>query len=178
MYNNLQIVTGAPGVGKTTVLEQLDGGLHIFEEPARPIIYEHRALNGSTASDLPVDDFVARLLERSIGDWEHASASGTSAIFDRGVPDCIAYALHSGADPKPSIEASRQYRYHADVLLLEPWEDIYTNDDLRNMTFAQVLAFHERVLEAYEIAGYGIVKVPQDSVAERAAFIEAFVLDS
>ena len=58
---------------------------------------------------------------------------------------------------------------------LEPWEEIYTTDAERQMTFRQVLSFHQRVQEAYQIAGYALVPVPVGTLEERGAFVEKFV---
>jgi Predicted ATPase len=97
-------------------------------------------------------------------------------LLDRGVPDCVAYASLMGVDPTTSRLASQAYRYHGEVLLLEPWEKIYTVDEERTMSFAETLAFQEAIVQAYEGAGYAFVEVPRDSVEERAAFVREFVL--
>jgi predicted ATPase len=60
------------------------------------------------------------------------------------------------------------------VLILEPWEDIYTTDEERTMTFDQILAFHRRVEEAYRIAGYTLTTVPEGTLEERYIFVEEF----
>jgi predicted ATPase len=81
-------------------------------------------------------------------------------LFDRGVPDCIAYAAHRGLDLTRSTPASKRYRYNHEVLLLEPWEEIYTMDEMRTMAFAPTLAFHEALVNAYERAGCTLVPAP------------------
>ncbi len=96
-------------------------------------------------------------------------------MFDRGVPDCIAYAVLMEIDPTPSLLASEVYRYHPEILILEPWEEIYSVDDERTMSFADTLPFQEALLEAYERAGYVLVDVPRDSVVNRAAFVREFI---
>ena len=96
-------------------------------------------------------------------------------LFDRGVPDCIAYAAILRVDPGPSIEASHRYRYHDAVLLLEPWEEIYSTDDERTMSFADTIPFHETLVDAYERSGYTTVTVPRDTAEGRAAFLRDFV---
>lgn len=118
---------------------------------------------------------VAVILQRSIAKHEAAQRWEGSAVFDRGVPDCIAYAVLFGIDPTQSILASDVYRYHSEVLVLEPWEEIYTVDDERTMSFADTLPFHEALLDAYERAGYLLVDVPRDSVEHRATFVRDFI---
>lgn len=65
-------------------------------------------------------------------------------VFDRGVPDCVAYAALMGTDPAPSILASEVYRYHREALVFEPLEEIYAVDDERTMSFADTVAFQGR----------------------------------
>lgn len=160
------IVTGAPGSGKTTVLAA--AGLDHVGEPARQIHAEH------PGAGFGHDEFVARLLKRSIRTWHAADADGP-VVFDRGIPDCGAYARYLGVDAAACDAAAQRYRYHPEVLLLEPWEAIYITDELRIMTFEMTVAFHEAVLEAFAAAGYRLVPVPRAPLPERAAFVADFV---
>jgi predicted ATPase len=92
-------------------------------------------------------------------------------LFDRGVPDCVAYALYLGVDPTTAIEAAKRFRYAEPAFLLTPWHDIYTTDDDRIMTFEMTMAFHERVLEAYDLLGLDLLEVPQTRIVDRVEFI-------
>ena len=175
MTQHLHILTGAPGTGKTAVLRQLTANIRRMDEPAREILAEHRISTGRDTPDIATDRFVEMILRRSIVKYEQALGFGEPVVFDRGIPDCIAYALHLGTDPQPAIEAARTYRYNEDVLVLEPWQEIYTNDDERTMTFDQVLAFHHRIEEAYQIARYTLTTVPRVSTQERGVFVSEFI---
>lgn len=92
-------------------------------------------------------------------------------MFDRGVTDCVAYAAILGVDPTPSLIRAQTVRYTDEVLLFEPWEDIYTTDDERTMSFADVIGFHQEIVSAFDRAGYVLVPVPRGSVEERRAFV-------
>lgn len=164
------ILTGAPGTGKTTVLDAIDPSVRVVSEPARDVLAELRSRGEST--DLPPDQFVARLLRRSIESFSRAAAEPGPVVFDRGIPDCAAYAIYFGIDAGPSLDAAAQYRYHDPVLLLDPWEEIYATDAERTMTFDMVLHFHEAVVEAYRQTGYTFNRVPRTTIARRAAFID------
>jgi hypothetical protein len=63
------------------------------------------------------------------------------SVFDRGVPDCIAYARVLGTDAQPNIRAAAAYRYNPEVLLTRAWAEIYTTDDERKMTFEAAVEF-------------------------------------
>jgi predicted ATPase len=163
-------MTGAPGSGKTTVLDHIGGGIRIVGEPAREIIAEQRAAGGAATSDQDPALFVDLLVRRSVEKYRAADDAGGPVVFDRGVPDCIAYALVLGVESSPSLEASRRHRYDSDVLILPPWEEIYSTDDERTMTFAETIPFHEALVEAYERTGYTLIEVPRGSAEERGAF--------
>jgi predicted ATPase len=175
--DELWILTGAPGSGKTAILEELRGRLRCVDEPARRVLAEQRAIGGPGIPERDPARFVELLLEVSIADHERA-LGGDPTLFDRGIPDCIAYAIHLGVDPGPSVRASDRYRYHDEVLVLEPWEQIYATDDERTMSFADTVAFHAALEDAFERSGYRRVTVPRGSATDRAAFVQDRTLGS
>jgi predicted ATPase len=119
--------------------------------------------------------FVDLLLRRSIDEHEACVRGGATTLFDRGVPDCVAYATVLGTDPTLSVSASERYRYHGTVLLFEPWEDIYEVDEERTMSFDAVVAFHTALVDAYERARYAFLPVPRNSIDRRATFVRDFI---
>lgn len=173
--SELFIVTGAPGTGKTAVLDALGDGVHRVGEPAREILAELRAAGDTRTHDRDWEAFVDMLLRRSIEKHQAAVARAGSALFDRGVPDCVAYAVVLDVDPEPSLRAARTHRYHEEVLVLEPWEEIYSTDDERTMSFADTVVFHEALVDAYARTGYRLVAVPKGPVADRAGFVLDFM---
>jgi predicted ATPase len=169
--DELWVLTGAPGSGKTTILDELRGTIPCVDEPARRVLAEQRASGGTGTPDRDPARFVELLLEVAVADHERALGNGPT-LFDRGIPDCIAYAIHLGVDPDPSIRASDRYRYHDEVLILEPWEEIYVTDDERTMSFADTVAFHAVLEDAFDRSGYRRVTVPRGSERDRAAFVQ------
>jgi predicted ATPase len=177
MSDELWLLTGAPGSGKTAILHELRGSLRCVDEPARRVLAEQRALDGPGTPDRDPARFVDLLLEIAVADHERALLGGGPTLFDRGVPDCIAYASHLGVDPGPSVRASDRYRYHDEVLILEPWEEIYATDDERTMSFADAVAFHAALEDAFDRSGYRLVVVPHGPTTDRGAFVAERVLD-
>jgi predicted ATPase len=173
--HGLHIVTGAPGTGKTTVLHVLGEDVKRIGEPAREILAEQRAIAGRGTPEQDPRLFVELLLGRSIAQHRHARRSGRVCVFDRGVPDCVAYAEMLGVDPGPSLRASEEHRYEREVLLFEPWEDIYVTDDERTMSFPDVEHFHETLVDVYERTGYELRPVPRLSIEQRVAFVRSVV---
>lgn len=171
----LFILTGAPGSGKSTILDALDGDIRVMGEPAREVLAEQRAIDGDGVHDRDRSLFVALLLQRSIDKYEAAQHEERPVMFDRGVPDCITYATVMDVDPTPSLEAAAAHRYHRDVLILEPWDAIYDTDDERTMSFEQTHPFHAALVDAYTRTGYSLVVVPTGSVEDRVAVVRGFI---
>jgi predicted ATPase len=171
----LFVLTGAPGTGKSAILNGLRGELRCVDEPAREVIAEQRASRGRGTWDQDPSLFVNLLLQRSIEKYEAARRSGEGVLFDRGIPDCVVYAIRAGADPAPSLRAVDAFRYEPHVLFLEPWSDIYTTDEERIMSFDDTVSFSEALRDVYGRSGYLLVDVPQSPIDARVAFVRRFI---
>lgn len=164
------ILSGAPGTGKTTVINLLrQRGIACIDEPAREIIAEQRAIEGQGVWDRDTRLFIELLLSRSIKNY--ALASPTLTVFDRAIPDCIAYAHLAGLSLPHCITASMRYRYDEEVVMFPPWEEIYCTDDERKMTFEATCRFHEMLVSAYEEVGYRVREVEKGSVEKRVDWV-------
>lgn len=166
------VLTGAPGTGKTAVVAALSGVVATVLEPARLVIAEHAAATGEPTLDGRPELFVERLIDRSLSDFD-AVPDGRATLFDRGAPDCAAYAAAFGLDPEPVLERVAAARYDTPVFVAPPWEAIYTTDELRHATFDQVVAFDAHVRWAYERLEYETIDLPRASPEDRATFIVA-----
>ncbi len=169
------VITGGLGTGKTTLISALSDAISTVAEPARELIAEHRLATGEITLDKRPEEFVQRLIERSIEKYDSVR-DGSVAVFDRGLPDCVAYARVSGVDAGEAFAAASEYRYENPVFVTAPWAEIYETDDMRRATFAQAQSFYAEVVAAYESLDYEMVQVPQVSPVERAAFIEGQIL--
>lgn len=167
------VITGAPGTGKTALVEALASLVSVVAEPARELISEHRAATGEPSLDDSAALFVERLVDRSIQKYEEMAAE--VAVYDRGLPDCAAYARVLGVDPSPALAESVRRRYENPVFLAPPWKEIYAVDEMRRATFDQVVAFHEALVTVYRSLDYQICRLPLTPVPDRVAVVEAFL---
>ncbi|HUG32247.1 MAG TPA: AAA family ATPase [Acidimicrobiia bacterium] len=163
------VVTGTWGTGKTAILDQLAGEVAVVAEPARIVLSEDPSLQGNWAT------FTESLLDRSIRD--HAAHSGGVRVYDRGVPDCLAYARWFGLQTRRYLEAVEVCHYHEEVLVCRAWEKIYSNDELRKATLEQAREFEVLLLDTYEGLGYRLVEVPTGTVENRTQFVRDFLFD-
>jgi predicted ATPase len=139
------------------------------------VLAEQRSVGGDGIPDRNPSRFVELLLRRSIEKHGEAGHRGGVVLFDRGVPDCVAYAERLGADPEASIRAASEYRYNQTVLVARPWAEIYTTDEERTMTYESTLEFQRSIERAYEAAGYALVEIPRAPIEARITFVKEFL---
>lgn len=169
---NFFVLTGAPGVGKTTLVKELRAyGVTCVDEPAREILAEQRAIGSDGIPEKNPSRFTELLLSRSIQSFETFFDQSGPVVFDRGVVDSIGYASLFEISSESFEEASQSYLYNNHVFVLAPWKDIYTTDEERKMSFEATLQFHEQILNAYRRLGYSLIQVPKGTIKERAKFL-------
>lgn len=164
------ILTGAPGTGKTSVLEALSAKGHTcFPEVSRIIIREQQQMNGTFMPWLNLEQFAQECRQRML---HHLSRcpSGIS-FFDRGLPDNIAYLrcknLVAGTEFHEQLE-----QYNSLVFYFPLWPKIYVNDPQRPETLEHAAKVDQSLRYTYHSLGYKLVEMPLDSVTNRVQFIE------
>lgn len=151
------MITGGPGAGKTTTLNELRSmGYQVVPEAARMII-EHGW--GDPRRDLAAFQKKVVALQLSL-----EQMVDDAAFCDRGLPDIIAYSRLGSIEP---IELPK-HRY-AGVFLIDPVP--FQNDSVRWESKEQARIIHDEIERAYLELNYKIVKVPVLSPKERAEFI-------
>ena len=170
------VLTGGPGVGKTTVIEVLrTRGLRCFDDVARSIIRERQAV-GLPPRPAP-GAFALEVLRREVAVWESAPLDAGPVFHERGVVDAVAMAQGAGALEASEIaDTLARHPYRSPVFVFPPWREIFVNDAERDQDFEHVERVHESVCRYYESAGYQVVEVPRGRVEERAAFVMEHVL--
>lgn len=167
------VITGAMGSGKSTVLQLLRAqGVSVVPEPAREILAEQRSIEDEGVPEKNPKLFTQLLLSRAIYQYKQMQDTNETVIYDRGIPDNIAYAQLFNLNYLPAQNAAKLYRYHIDIFVFPAWQEIYTTDDERIMPFAAAKAFGDSVQKIYKAYGYQLIEVPCVSPEERARFIK------
>jgi predicted ATPase len=167
------VVSGGPGSGKTTVLQELARrGFPFAPEAARKIIQEQVQLGGTALPWRDREAYTALMLERSIESYLAHTPALRPTFSDRGIPDSLCYAQLMGLSVEKFIlEACRQYRYARLVFLAPPWREIYETDTERKQDFAEAERTYNQMVEAYGQCDYEISELPRVTPADRADFI-------
>ncbi len=171
--DNLFVITGGPGSGKTTVLRELEQlGFRCAPEVARQIIQEQVRESGTA---LPWADralYTHRMLERSVQSYQQHAPACVPTFFDRGIPDTLGYARLIGLHEDHDIRnACRLYRYASPVFLAPAWKEIYETDTERKQDFVEAERTCAVVTQTYRDCGYEVLEIPKMQPKQRADFI-------
>ncbi len=170
--NNFIILTGAMGSGKSTIINEImKKDIKCIPEPARQILKEQRAIQADGVPEINSALFNQLMLSRSTKNYLDFLHKNKLIIFDRGIPDMIAYGELFGIDIKIYKKSSELYRYNKNIFCLKGWEEIYTTDDERKMDFQSANEFGEKIYRIYRQLGYNIITVPLISIKGRVDFI-------
>lgn len=170
--NNLFILTGPPGSGKSSLINAIkEKNITCVAEFARAIIAQQRAIEGNGLYDKDPLLFKELMLSRAINDFNDANTK-TTYLFDRGIPDLLAYSDCFNITRGAEIKAAELYMYNKIVFFAPSWKEIYSNDNDRKMTFAEAKIFGDNIKAAYKSLGYTLVDLPYTSIIDRANFIE------
>jgi len=167
---NFFVFTGGPGVGKTTLIRQLEAmGELVVAESARAVIREQIACGGAGAPWIDPKAFCELTVERDIANFDRMADETRRVFFDRGVTDSY---RAEGVEPWPAfLEAIWTRRYNARVFVFPPWREIYETDAERRQDWAQAEATFDKIMRAFPEMGYAPVVVPKADVAARADFV-------
>lgn len=165
---NFFLLTGGPGVGKTTLIEHLRAlGHRCIEESHRRVIRDQVATGGTAVPWLDQAAYQETVAREDIAIFESLKAETGLIFFDRGILDSAA-----DRDPPPwLVQAGRTRRYNRRAFVFPPWREIYRQDTERKQSWEECEVVHGRILEGLAAFGYDAVIVPTGPVAARAAFV-------
>ena len=167
------VITGGPGTGKSTVIEELIQLQYTcMPEISRKITLDARQKGIEQLFLKKPLLFSQLLLDGRENQFYQAEEKNKEIVFfDRGIPDVHGYMNYLGVNyPQNYIEKSMKLRYSY-VFMMPPWQKIYITDNERYESFEQSLAIHNHLKRTYLELDYKIVEVPTGTVQKRVNFI-------
>jgi len=166
------IITGAPGTGKSTLLESLQKrDMIVFKEASRKLIKEESKKSNPALPWINLPKFAELCLQEMVLQYQQAIPNQLN-FYDRAIPDIIAY-LKNGDE-----KISNQYysildelEYHPIVFYTPTWRKIYTQDNERPQTYQESLCIADYIYETYEELGFQLIKLPLKNPEQRADFV-------
>ena len=160
------VITGGPGVGKTTTLNELEKlGYSTLPEVARQIIAEQMPNGVLPWTNLA--EFQNLVVNRQL-DLERRVKG--IAFLDRGVIDGVGYCLAGGIKVPQKLYTACKTADYAGVFLLDKLP-AYCKDTERKESVDEAQRIHNAIAEAYVMHGYTLIRVPVLLPKERAEFI-------
>ena len=167
------VITGGPGTGKSSIINELiKRNYTCFEEISRQVTLDARK-NGIEQLFLTEPLLFSELLlkARTKQFYDAHSANEDLVFLDRGLPDVVAYMDYANSDyPEHFVDTCTEHVYDK-VFVLAPWQEIFVSDSERYENFDQAVQIHDALLQTYERFGYELIDVPFDSIEKRADFI-------
>ena len=167
------VITGGPGTGKTTIINELiQRNYTCLEEISRQVTLEAQK-NGIDQLFLTEPLlFSDMLLDGRKKQFESVKNTEVDFVFyDRGIPDIVAYMDYLKTEyPSRFNEASFNNKYDH-VFILAPWQEIYVSDNERYENYEQAVEIHHHLIAAYARFGYALHDVPFGPVEDRANYI-------
>ncbi|MDO5986588.1 ATP-binding protein [Flavivirga amylovorans] len=167
------VITGGPGTGKSTLINELiDRGHTCLEEISRQVTLNAKKegidqlflTNPLLFSELLLKGRQQQFLDSNI-------LSSEIVFFDRGLPDVLAYMDYIGDSyPQSFVDTCNDSAYDI-VFILKPWEAIYKSDNERYENFEQALDIHKHLLNTYQNFNYSLIDVPFGTIKNRVDFI-------
>ena len=167
------VITGGPGTGKTSIINELiHRNYKCLEEISRQVTLQAREQGIDQLFLTKPLLFSELLLEGRKNQFNEAQEIEDVIVFlDRGIPDVLAYMDFIGdAYPEEFVNTCNTHKYDH-VFILAPWQEIYVSDNERYENFDQAIEIHENLMATYSKLGYNLIDVPFESVSIRTDFI-------
>ncbi len=164
------IITGAPGTGKSTLIEALENkGFPCIKEVSRKVIKSEQD-NGNNG--MPWKN-IERFTSLVFTNTKKALLDNSQSQFcDRSLVDNLAYLKYYNKDtPNYLKRFNYNTHYHNIVFFAPQWEEIYTTDNQRPEGFEAQTKLSKQIEKTYLDMGFTLIYIPLVSVKERTEFI-------
>ncbi len=173
------ILSGAPGTGKTSVLNALKSlGYICMDESFREFVQEDNLEKTSqNYKESPL--YFSRLLFESRKKQYHNYQNAKITFYDRSLIDILAYLSVDGLPiPEEWESFIKEHYYNKTILYFPFWEEIYQTDQerLENIDLAKEIDLELR--KTYLNLGYEILEIPKLSIPNRVQFIQDWIAKS
>lgn len=170
------MITGGPGVGKTSLLHALEArGMATVPETARAMIMEQQSNSGDALPWKNKKLYMDTMFQRSVESFESAQRDFRGAdpvFFDRSFLDALCYASLEGLYVEPEMMAyATARRFNPMVFILPPWKGIYHTDAQRKQDWNEAVFTYNKMIQTYRGHQYELIEVPRCSVDARADFV-------
>ena len=167
------VITGGPGTGKTSVINFLSKKYFVFKESAREVLSKNKIFKGKDAEHARGKELQEAIWDLELKHYKKSlSLKKKVVFFDRGFIDGLAYCRTFKIPfSKERLKQAKEIHYDY-VFILDPLpKKLYENDTKRSETYKESLRIHKIIYKTYKKYGYRLIRVPFDTVENRANFV-------
>jgi len=167
----LFIISGGPGTGKTSLINELSKKFKVLPEAAREVGDKDSRFKGKSIKEINPYDFQKAIFNFQKDEFSKIKDKNHKIVFsDRGFGDTLAYyKFHNLKIPKDEFDYAKKFRY-SEVFILD-FLNFYENDALRQENDNEQKRIHRLIISTYKKLGYNPIIVPFMSISERVDFI-------
>jgi predicted ATPase len=173
LSRRFHVITGGPGAGKTSLISALERqGVPVVHEGARPVLRAAAAAGEDVGAWRRCSAFAEAMLAHDLKAHERAAAHAGPVVFDRGLPDILAFCgLEDVAPPPGLLEAIDRWRYAEPVFIAPPWPEIYETDAERIQSPEEAEASYQILAKTYRGCGYQLIELPRVPLIDRVGYL-------
>ena len=162
--NQKFIITGAPGTGKTSIINELKKRGHLCAPEINPSNISNKKIKNNR---LLLSEFLFQ--NRQI---QYTKSDDQLMFFDRSMIDVIAYLIY-WKEPYPTEwnKTIKKLQYFNNIFYTPCWKKIYTNTNYRQETFQESAQIDTILKKTYLDYNYNITEIPKLDVTDRVEFI-------
>lgn len=173
MKNIIIALTGGPGVGKSSVIEELAKRGYSVVPEVFTLLYEEAKAKNTLSTVFSNRTTLREILLDRQAKLEAALNDTRGFIFlDRSAIDSIAIDAYHAVAVSDTLRKEIK-KIHIDVVFfLDPLpEQYYKQTEIRRETYEEAMKIHAFLKKFYKDLGYMSINVPFDTVEKRADFI-------
>jgi predicted ATPase len=167
------VITGGPGTGKTSVLRILDKRFPVMKESARLVLARNKLFKGKDAKQAGGKKFQEAIWDLEVKHFAQGLVRKEKIVFfDRGFFDGFAYAQLSHLNGLHERVVQGKHILYDKVFVMDPLPlKYYVNDAKRKETYVEAKKINTLIIAMYKKYGYKPIRVPFDTIPNRAQFI-------
>jgi predicted ATPase len=167
----IYVISGGPGTGKTSVINELEKEFKILKEPAREVGNTDLRFKGKSVKETDLLEFQDAIFEFQKKHLKKLKEKNGIIFSDRGLGDTITYyKMHKLRIPEEAEKYAQKFRYSG-IFVLDPL-NFYKKDSFRRENKQEQKKIHNLIIKTYNDLGYKIIFVPFMPVEERVNFIK------
>ena len=165
------IITGAPGTGKTSIINYLNKqGYECVKEGTRNILNTSINENSNIKSWKDIPDFSKLIF--NYREKEVLKIRDSITFFDRSIIDTYSYMKMEKMNiPDKFTLSIQKNKYHKKVFYTPIWEEIYKIDNERKENIMEARKIEQNIIKIYSSFSYEMIMIPKSSIKQRVNFI-------